>query len=62
LRMTCHALFDQLWRGDGRRMSRKSAYKYMQAQMGMTADEAHIGKFDAEQCRRLISILKGDRA
>jgi hypothetical protein len=29
----------------------------MQELMGMTADEAHIGKFDAENCKKLVNAL-----
>jgi|GEM_PF-2678644 len=35
-------------------MSRKQAYKLMQSLMNMDEKEAHIGKFDVEQCNQKI--------
>lgn len=51
-----HAAFDPLWQsGD---MKRKEAYAYLREIMGMTADEAHIGKFDVGQCKALVEALE----
>jgi len=40
-------------------MSRPQAYKHMQEIMCMTADEAHIGKFDVADCIRLVDVMGG---
>jgi len=65
-RIRAHDAFDKLWnngRKDGS-MSRKAAYRWMQAALGMTKEEAHIGKFDIATCERLIAVvtayLKGE--
>lgn len=58
LRIQAHRAFDDLWKGPKKRIGRKAAYRHLQGLMGMTNDEAHIGNFDAEQCQRLIGLLK----
>lgn len=50
-RIRAHAVFDQLWKED--HMSRSEAYSWMQDAMGLTEDEAHIGRFTEEQCDEL---------
>lgn len=56
-RIRAHDAFDELWKGPKKRMSRGDAYAHMQKLMGMTADEAHIGNFDEDQCVDLIERL-----
>ncbi len=56
LRIAAHEVFDQLWKSRG--MRRGDAYRCMQRMMGMTEDQAHIGMFNADQCRRLIGLLR----
>lgn len=58
LRMTAHSIFDPLWRGKYRRMSRGKAYRWMQEAMDMTPEQAHIGMMNEEQCQELILKLK----
>jgi len=55
MRMSAHAVFDPLWRNG--HMSRGEAYLWMQNALGMTADEAHIARFDKETCSRLIRAV-----
>jgi hypothetical protein len=50
-----HEEFDKLWKTG--RMTRRDAYKTMQGLMGMTPAQAHIGKFDVQQCKDLIALL-----
>lgn len=50
-----HAAFNPLY--ESGEMSRKQAYKLMQSLMNMDEKEAHIGKFDVEQCKMLIEKL-----
>lgn len=54
LRIEAHGAFDQLWKAGG--MSRKQAYNWMQKQMGLGEDQAHIGKFNEDQCQELIIL------
>ena len=41
-------------------MSRSSAYRWMQKVMGMSPEEAHIGRFNREQCRTLVLAFKDE--
>ncbi len=51
-RIKAHDAFDLLWMSGA--MKRKNAYRWMQQTLGMTPDEAHIGKFGIDECKRLI--------
>lgn len=54
-RIKAHAAFDRLWKPElGGQLRRKEAYRVMRELMGMTNDEAHIGRFDTPQCETLI--------
>lgn len=55
-RQAAHHVFDQLWKSS--RMSRSAAYRWMQGAMGMTSDEAHIGRFSREECRSLVRAFR----
>lgn len=50
-RIRAHDVFDELWKD--KHMSRSEAYEWMQDAMGLSEDEAHIGKFTEEQCDEL---------
>jgi len=55
-RIRAHDAFDQLWKGRGG-MKRGDAYVWMQKAMGLTIEEAHIGRFTIEQCEQLESLV-----
>ena len=52
LRRKCHDLFDPMWKRKG--YSRGGAYKWLQREMELSPEEAHIGKFNEEQCKKLM--------
>jgi ssDNA-binding Zn-finger/Zn-ribbon topoisomerase 1 len=54
-RIRAHAAFDEVWKSGA--MDRRAAYRFMQDLMGMTADEAHIGRFTKEQCDTLVERI-----
>ncbi|WP_425604009.1 zinc-finger-containing protein [Luteimonas kalidii] len=55
-RNKAHAALDTLWRrGD---MSRSAAYGWMATAMGLPQEEAHMGRMDPDECRRLIHLVK----
>lgn len=63
LRGICHGLIDPLWQNAGligkeKHHKRNSVYKWMCNLMELSRDEAHIGMFDASQCRQLIRRVK----
>lgn len=55
-RIAAHAEFDRLWKGG--LMTRKEAYKWMQAVMGLSAKTAHIGQFSKDRCELLVHTIK----
>lgn len=55
-RIEAHEVFDALWKGH--RMTRERAYAWMAERLGLTAEEAHIGRFDIEQCKRLVEAVR----
>lgn len=55
-RQAAHFVFDHLWKNG--HMSRSDAYRWMQRTMGMSPDEAHIGRFTRDQCKALVLAFK----
>lgn len=55
-RIEAHDAFDLVWKTG--KMSRRSAYRWMQKAMNLSRDEAHIGRFTKEQCQRLINAVR----
>lgn len=51
-----HKAFDIIWKSGG--MSRDQAYQLLQRKMKLSEEEAHIGKFDVDQCKRVVSIFQ----
>lgn len=52
LRKEAHKYFDTVWKGG--KLTRGQAYKGLARLMGMTPEEAHIGKFSRQQCLQVI--------
>jgi len=50
-----HAVFDPLWKTGN--MGRKEAYRFLCEKMNMTESQAHIGKFDVVECKKLVALL-----
>lgn len=59
-RKKAHAAFDPIWKTG--RMQRRAAYSWMQNVMEMTPEQAHIGMFDVESCKKLIEKVAQWRA
>lgn len=55
LRMECHKIFDLYWSDKN---SRRAAYDWLCHVMKIHPQLAHIGKFNEEQCEKLLSILR----
>ncbi|MFJ7407143.1 MULTISPECIES: zinc-finger-containing protein [unclassified Lysinibacillus] len=55
LRKLCHARFDVRWKYG--KVSRSKAYQQLADMMGLTRELAHIGMFDKEQCKKLLSLI-----
>jgi hypothetical protein len=60
VRRKAHRVFDLLWNGPESRMSRGAAYRWLQGAMQMTESQAHISRFDAAQCERVLALVRAD--
>ncbi len=60
LRHECHEAFDPLWRNKSRWKNRGAAYRWLRVFMDLPEDKAHVGMFDAAQCRKLLEELAKD--
>jgi hypothetical protein len=54
-RVRAHDAFDAMWKGMG--MRRDDAYRWLSKQLGLTAEEAHIGRLSIAQCEKLIAAV-----
>ncbi|WP_287826953.1 zinc-finger-containing protein [Oscillibacter sp.] len=55
-RMEAHEAFNRLWKSG--MMSRTAAYHWLQVQMGLPAEEAHIAKFSEWRCEQVIRLCR----
>jgi hypothetical protein len=55
-RIKAHGVFDNFFKS--KIVTRKNSYKILQALMNMSADDAHISRFDTQQCGELVSQIK----
>ncbi len=55
-RIKAHNVFDKLWKKNG--LKRTEAYSLLQMIMGMEPEDAHIGKFNIRQCKKVIKLLE----
>lgn len=53
-RIQAHAALDRLW--EGGLMSKKQAYLWLQAKLGLPEQEAHIGRFSTFRCEQVIQL------
>lgn len=63
-RALAHKVFDPLWNSgnrDGISTRRTEAYEWLARAMELSSAEAHISKFDIEQCRRSIELVAAKR-
>lgn len=59
-RIKAHEAFDGLWQTG--RLKRRTAYNWMQRAMRLRPEQAHIGRFNAGQCYRLIRLVRQELA
>lgn len=52
-RKKAHRAVDYFWKT--RKESRSSTYRWIQAYLGLTPQEAHIGMFNLEQCKTITT-------
>lgn len=60
LRKLCHQSFDTLWEGskNTQMMTRLQAYQWLRKSLGIPKKEAHIGRLNILQCRKIIRKIK----
>lgn len=57
-RMSCHNLFDPLWRGYPRRFSsRLAAYEWLANALGVPVKRCHFAEFDVDTCKRAEAAI-----
>jgi hypothetical protein len=55
-RVMAHNTFDKLWKSG--HMSRSQAYAWLAFEMQLSKDQAHIAKFNVQQCRYIEYVCK----
>jgi hypothetical protein len=53
-KMATHRAFDPLWKEHG--MRRSEAYQWLAEQLGIPAEECHVGMFDVARCNQAIEV------
>jgi hypothetical protein len=53
-KLNAHRAFDPLWRSGGK--TRRSAYTWLSKKLGIPQEECHIGMFDIDTCRKVVSV------
>jgi hypothetical protein len=59
LRRQLHARIDPLWRNQarGKKKARGSVYGWLQKIMNLSPLDCHVGKFDADMCKRALKEI-----
>jgi len=52
-----HVAFDWLWKSG--RMGRNEAYRYLSDKLDIAPEKCHIGMFDVEQCKIVVTTCGG---
>lgn len=61
MRRKLHAIVDPLWQNQAyrsRKKSRGSVYGYLRRIGGLSAEECHIGNFDADMCLKMMKLIR----
>lgn len=63
-RRAAHEVFDPIWQGwaanegASREAARRTAYVWLQKELGMTADDCHFAKLGIAECLRVVQLCK----
>lgn len=55
-RIEAHKAFNRLWETE--LMSKKQAYRWLQAKLGLPEQDAHIGRFSLFRCEQVIRLCE----
>jgi len=58
LKVKCHNLFDPVWAGKRKVMSKGEAYKNLARVLGIPPRECHVGWFDVDMLLKALEILR----
>lgn len=61
MRRKLHAIIDPLWQNQtyrSRKKARGSVYGYLRRILNLSAEECHIGNFDADMCLRAMTAVR----
>lgn len=63
-RNAAHVAFDAIWQARASKGSRtagrarESAYRWLAEQLGLARNETHMGRMNAEMCKRVIAVCR----
>jgi hypothetical protein len=58
MKMAAHAKFDPMWKSG--KMTRTDAYAWLAKQLGISDANMHIGMFDIDGCKAVISAMQNN--
>jgi hypothetical protein len=61
MRIKLHAIIDPLWRDQTQRSKKKargSVYGWLRRISGLSAEECHVGMFDADMCLKMMMLIR----
>lgn len=58
LRIRAHKEFDTIWKEGEYKGRRNDAYTWLANKMNLKKQDTHIGMFNENQCRKVISIMR----
>ena len=60
LKKKAHSLFDPLWRGKNKKMTRSEAYDWLAKSMDIEKEDCHFGHFWVPELKKAIQILENE--
>ena len=58
MRIKAHDIFESLWKTKSTFLTKGEAYNWLAGRMGIANIDCHIGRFDKEQCEKVIKLCE----
>ena len=58
LRQRAHEIFDELWRGKGRIMTRRQAYRALRRRLKLKPEDCHMSRMDKDLLRQVPAAVQ----
>lgn len=58
-RCSAHVIFDRHWKLAYGKLDRTEAYRWLAGQLGIQAEDCHIGNFNYDTCQRVVAVCQG---